>query len=154
MNLLAQGLHAIAATLWIGGIFFALMALRPAAQETLQPRERLHLWRAAYRKFFRLVWVLISILIATGYYQLFFRFGGFANSQPYLHLMHTIGLIMVVAFFYLYFSLYSRLCRLIDTEDISAASAALKKMRPVMVTNLLLGIGITAVGVCGPYVSV
>ena len=24
MNLLAQGLHAIAATLWIGGIFFAL----------------------------------------------------------------------------------------------------------------------------------
>jgi len=42
MNLLAQGLHAVAATLWIGGIFFAFMALRPAAQEVLQPRERLH----------------------------------------------------------------------------------------------------------------
>ena len=122
MNLLTQGLHAIAATLWIGGIFFAFMALRPAAQEILQPRERLHLWRAAYRKFFQLVWMLISILLATGYYQLFFRFGGFANSQPYLHLMHTIGLIMVVVFFYLYFKLYGRLYRLIDTEDISAAS--------------------------------
>ena len=115
MNLLAQGLHAIAATLWIGGIFFAFRALRPAAQEVLQPRERLHLWRAAYRKFFQLVWVLISILLVTGYYQLFFSFGGFANSQPYLHLMHTIGLIMVGAFFYLYFSLYCRLCRLIYT---------------------------------------
>ena len=46
MNLLAQGLHAIAATLWIGGIFFALIALRPAAQELLQPEERdcLRLW--------------------------------------------------------------------------------------------------------------
>ena len=154
MNLLAQGLHAIAATLWIGGIFFAFMALRPAAQEILQPRERLRLWRTAYQKFFRLVWVLISILIATGYYQLFFRFGGFANSQPYLHLMHTIGLIMVVVFFYLYFSLYGRLCRSIDTEDISAASDTLKKMRPVMATNLFLGIVITAVGVCGPHVFV
>ena len=152
MSLLAQGLHAVAATLWIGGIFFAFMALRPAAQEVLQPRERLHLWRVAYGKFFRLVWLLITILIATGYYQLFFRFAGFANSQPYLHLMHTIGLIMVVAFCYLYFSLYGKLCRLIDTEDISAASDTLKKMRPVMATNLFLGIVITAVGVCGPYV--
>ena len=71
MNLLTQGLHAIAATLWIGGIFFAFMALRPAAQEILQPRERLHLWQVAYRKFFRLVWVLISILLATGYLCLF-----------------------------------------------------------------------------------
>ena len=152
MNLLAQGLHAITATLWIGGIFFAFMALRPAAQEVLQPRERLQLWRVAYRKFFRLVWLLITILITTGYYQLFFRFGGFANSQPYLHLMHTIGLIMVAAFCYLYFSLYGKLCRLIDTEEISAASDTLKKMRPVMATNLFLGIVITAVGVCGPYV--
>ena len=152
MNLIAQGLHAVAAALWIGGIFFAFMALRPAAQEVLQPRERLHLWRVAYGKFFRLVWLLITILIATGYYQLFFRFAGFANSQPYLHLMHTIGLIMVVAFCYLYFSLYGKLCRLMDTEDISAASDTLKKMRPVMATNLFLGIVITAVGVCGPYV--
>ena len=152
MNLLAQGLHAITATLWIGGIFFAFMALRPAAQEVLQPRERLQLWRVAYRKFFRLVWLLITILITTGYYQLFFRFGGFANSQPYLHLMHTIGLIMVAAFCYLYFRLYGRLCRLIDTEDTSAASDTLTKMRPVMATNLFLGIVITAVGVCGPYV--
>ena len=152
MSLLAQGLHAVAATLWIGGIFFAFVALRPAAQEVLQARGRLHLWRAAYRKFFRLVWLLITMLLATGYYQLFFRFAGFANSQPYLHLMHTIGLIMVVAFCYLYFSLYGKLCRLIDTEDISAASDTLKKMRPVMATNLFLGIVITAVGVCGPYV--
>ena len=152
MSLLAQGLHAVAATLWIGGIFFAFMALRPAAQEILQPRERLHLWQVAYRKFFRLVWLLITILIATGYYQLFFRFGGFVNSQPYLHLMHTIRLIMIVAFCYLYFSLYGKLCRLIDTEDISAASDTLKKMRPVMATNLFLGIVVTVVGVCGPYV--
>ena len=153
MNLLAQGLHAIAATLWIGGIFFAFMALRPAAQEVLQPRERLHLWRAAYRKFFQLVWVLISILLVTGYYQLFFRFGvcefaALLASDAYYWADNGRR------FFYLYFSLYGRLCRLIDTEDISAASDTLKKMRPVIAANLFLGIVITAVGVCGPYVSV
>ena len=61
---------------------------------------------------------------------------------------------MVVIFFYIYFGLYGRLCRLIDADDMSAASDVLKKMRPVMTTNLFLGIAITAVGVCGPYVSV
>ena len=58
---------------------------------------------------------------------------------------------MVVTFFYIYFGLYGRLCRSIDNDDMSAASDVLKKMRPVMTTNLFLGIAITAVGVCGPF---
>ena len=144
MNLLAQGLHAIAATLWIGGIFFAFMALRPVAQEVLQPREQLHLWRAAYRKFFPTSMGAHKHSFSYGLLSALFQIRGFANSQPYLHLMHIIGLIMVGAFFYLYFSLYGRLCRLIDTEDISAASDTLKKMRPVIAANLFLGIVITA----------
>ena len=60
---------------------------------------------------------------------------------------------MVVIFLYIYFGLYGRLCRLIDNDDMSAASDVLKKLRPVMTTNLFLGIAITAVGVCS-HVSV
>ena len=44
MNLLAQGLHAIEHS-GLAAFFFALIALRPAAQELLQPEERLRLWQ-------------------------------------------------------------------------------------------------------------
>jgi uncharacterized membrane protein len=52
MMSLIQALHGIAATAWIGGIFFAFMALRPAANKSLEPKERLKLWQSAYIHFF------------------------------------------------------------------------------------------------------
>jgi uncharacterized membrane protein len=153
MDVIALGLHGVAATLWIGGIFFAFVALRPAAEEVLEPQHRLILWRATYRNFFRFVWVFVVVLLGTGYYGLFYRFGGFADSPPYLHLMHTIGLIMVGIFCYLYFALYRPFSRLIDGNDVISAPVFLKKIRLLMASNLVLGIAITAVGICGPFLA-
>ena len=153
MDVIALGLHGIAATLWIGGIFFAFVALRSAAEEVLEPQHRLILWRATYRKFFRFVWVFVVVLLSTGYYGLFTRFGGFADSPLYLHLMHTIGLIMVGIFCYLYFALYRPFSRLIDDNDTTSATVFLKKIRLLMAFNLVLGVAITAVGICGPFLA-
>lgn len=153
MDVIALGLHGIAATLWIGGIFFAFVALRSAAAEVLEPQHRLILWRATYRNFFRFVWVFVVILLITGYYGLFSRFGGFADSPPYVHLMHTIGLIMVGIFCHLYFALYRTFSRLIDDNDTISAPVLLKKIRLLMASNLVLGIAITAVGICGPFLA-
>lgn len=153
MDVIALGLHGIAATLWIGGIFFAFVALRPAAEEVLESQHRLILWRATYRNFFRFVWVFVVVLLSTGYYGLFSRFGGFADSPPYLHLMHTIGLIMVGIFCYLYSALYRPFSRLVDDNNITSAPVLLKKIRFLLSCNLVLGIAITAVGICGPYLA-
>ena len=153
MDVIALGLHGVAATLWIGGIFFAFVALRPAAEEVLEPLHRMILWRATYRYFFRFVWVFVVVLLGTGYYGLFSRFGGFADSPRYLHLMHTIGLIMVGIFCYLYFALYRPFCRLIDRNNAASAPVFLKKIRLLMASNLVLGIAITVVGICGPFLE-
>ena len=89
----------------------------PAAEEVLEPQHRLILWRATYRYFFRCVWVFVVIQIHrghTGYYDYFLDSEG--SLIPHLirmHLMHTIGLIMVGIFCYLYFALYRPFCRLI-----------------------------------------
>jgi len=140
----------MAATAWIGGIFFAYMALRPAANATLEPAHRLPLWQSVYSHFFPWVWVMISLLLLTGYMDLFVRFGGLKNANIYLTLMHVIGLLMTVLFSYLYFGLYRRLRQAIIIGDFKTAGSVMNRMRPIMVTNLSLGMLITAVGIAGP----
>jgi uncharacterized membrane protein len=149
-NAVIEAVHGMAAVAWVGGIFFAYMALRPAANKTLDPPLRLRLWQSAYAHFFPWVWVMIALLLLTGYGDLFLRLGGFGNDSLYLKLMHGIGLFMVVAFAYLYFGLYRRLTAAVASDDTPAAAATMAKMRPVMLTNLSLGLIVTAIGIAGP----
>lgn len=146
-----QAIHALAAMAWVGGIFFAFIALRPAADKTLEPPQKLALWHAAYSQFFPWVWIFIGLLLVTGYADLFMRFGGFSSGKTYLGFMHVIGLIMTAFFAYLYFGLYRALGRALEAKEIPTAAAVMKKMRPVMATNLTLGLVITAIGVSGSY---
>lgn len=150
MSPLVQALHGLAATAWVGGIFFAFMALRPAANQALEPPLRLKLWQAAFSKFFPWVWGFISVLLITGYLDLFMRFSGFNNPALYLKLMHGVGLLMVVLFAYLYFGLYRRLSQAVAADDTPAAAATMAKMRPIIAINLSLGLVLVAVGIAGP----
>ena len=52
MGDLLLALHLLGAVLWVGGMGFALLVLRPAAHEVLQAPERLALAQAAFRRFF------------------------------------------------------------------------------------------------------
>ena len=149
MSAIIQAIHGMAAVAWVGGIFFAYMALRPAANATLQPPQRVRLWQSAYRHFFPWVWGMISLLLLTGYADLFMRFGGVTNDALYLKLMHGIGLLMVAFFAYLYFGLYRKLSKAVISDDVKGAAAVMMKMRPVMATNLILGMLLTAIGIGG-----
>lgn len=152
MSPLIQALHGLAATAWVGGIFFAFMALRPAANQALEPPLRLKLWQAAFSHFFPWVWGFISVLLITGYLDLFMRFGGFSNPALYLKVMHSVGLLMVVLFAYLYFGLYRKLSLSVEANDTPAAAATMAKMRPIIAINLSLGLLLVAVGIAGPLV--
>ena len=149
MSAIVQAIHGMAAVAWVGGIFFAYMALRPAANATLEPPQRVRLWQSAYRHFFPWVWGMISLLLLTGYADLFMRFGGFTNDALYLKLMHGIGLLMVAFFAYLYFGLYRKLSKAVISDDVKGAATVMMKMRPVMATNLILGMLLTAIGISG-----
>ena len=49
---IAISLHALAAMVWVGGMFFAYMALRPVAAKILEPAVRLALWSRTLTRFF------------------------------------------------------------------------------------------------------
>ena len=69
-------LHLLAAVVWVGGMFFAYMALRPVAATLLEPPQRLPLWTQTFMRFFPWVWLAILLLTATGYTIVFAVFGG------------------------------------------------------------------------------
>src|SRR5471030_3497732 len=87
--------HIAAAVIWVGGMFFAYVALRPSAGP-LEPALRLPLWHRVFGRFFPWVWASILALLASGYGMVFFGLGGFRGVGLHVHVMQTTGIIMVL----------------------------------------------------------
>lgn len=141
-------IHVIAVTLWVGGIFFAYMVLRPTAVEVLQPPERLQLWDKAFKRFFNWVWAFIYLFLVTGFYMVY-QFGGLPHVPHYIHLMMLLGLAMVGIFIYLFFKLYVPFNLRVAKQDWPAAGAILGTIRKVVAVNLTLGVLTFVVAILG-----
>lgn len=149
---IAITLHMLSAVVWVGGMFFAYLALRPAAAK-LEPPQRLALWSRTFRRFFPWVWGAVVLLPATGYWMIFAEFGGFTNLGLYLHIMHAVGIAMIVIFLHLYFAPYKRLNRAVTAGDFPAAGKQLAQIRMLIGTNLTLGLLTVIVAASGAYWS-
>src|SRR5438270_12499402 len=90
-------LHVLGAVFWVGGMGFALLALRPALA-ALEPPQRLLVHQGALRRFFLIVWHAMPILLLTGYALLFGWYGGFAGAGWHIHAMHLAAIIMAAVF--------------------------------------------------------
>jgi uncharacterized membrane protein len=90
----AAALHALAAIIWVGGMFFAYLVLRPTLGH-LEGPERLKIWAGVFPKFFGWVWISAIVLLITGYWQIFVDFGGLKGITIAIKLMMGIGILMV-----------------------------------------------------------
>jgi uncharacterized membrane protein len=144
-------LHILSAALWVGGMFFAYMALRPAAAQLLDPPQRLPLWVATFKRFFPWVWLFVALLPATGYWMIFAFLGGMGSAGLHVHLMQGLGWVMILLYMHLYFAPFRRLKDAVVIADWPAASKRLNQIRFIIGTNLLLGILVIAIGAGGRY---
>ncbi|MGI9434833.1 MAG: CopD family protein [Geminicoccaceae bacterium] len=143
-------IHSLTAVLWVGGMFFAYIILRPTLQD-LDPPARLGLWRGVFQRFFPWVWMSIIGLPASGYFMIFYGFGGFSGAGLHIHIMHLTGLIMIALFIYLYYVPWSAYRQLVDKQDYAAGAARLGMMRKIVGANLALGLLTVALGASGRY---
>ncbi len=148
---IALSLHVLAAIVWVGGMFFAYLALRPVAASLLDPPLRLALWSQVFARFFRWVWLAVVLLPASGYWMLFARLGGFAHAGLHVHLMQLVGWVMIALFLYLYFAPYRRLERALADGRVPEAAQALNSIRRIVATNLALGLATSVIGVGGRW---
>jgi uncharacterized membrane protein len=132
-------LHVLGVVVWVGGMFFAYMALRPAATELLETPERLMLWNGTLRRFFSWVWVSVVLILASGI-AMILRLGGFAAVGWYVHAMLTLGVAMMLIFGHVFFAAYGRLKRYVAAREWQVAGKSLIQIRMLVGLNLILGL--------------
>ena len=131
-------LHVLSVVIWVGGMFFAYMALRPVAAGVLEPPQRLTLWTGVFGKFFPWVWVSVALILATGLHMLA-AFGG-VSAPLYALAMLVLGVGMMLIFAHVFFAPYKKLRRAVAAQDWKAGGAALAQIRMLIGINLSLGL--------------
>jgi uncharacterized membrane protein len=144
-------LHALAAVVWVGGMFFAYMALRPVAASQLEAPQRLALWAGVFGKFFPWVFVAIGTLLVTGFWMVLFFYGGFGAVGLYVHLMLWLGLLMMLIFMHIFFAPFKRLKLAVAAEDWAAGATRLAQIRLLIGINLALGMCVVAIASGGRH---
>ena len=129
-------LHVISDVIWVGGMFLAYVAVRPAAGEVLDPPQRLKLWAGIFRRFFPWVWAAVTLILASG----FIMIAQLGAVPAYIVAMAIIGIIMSAIFMHIYFAPFGRLRRAVAAEEWKAGGAALNQIRILVGINLALGL--------------
>jgi len=132
-------IHLLAVLIWVGGMFFAHVVLRPAAVETLEPPQRLKLLDAVFRRFFNWVSGAIGAILVTGLY-LIYLYGGIAHAARHVHVMLALGLAMMAIYGYVFFACYVPFSLHVAKQRWKEAGEILGRIRRLVALNLVLGL--------------
>lgn len=145
---LALALHVLFAVVWVGGMAFAILALR-LALAVLEPPQRMALMGRVHKRFFLIIWHAMPIVILSGYWLLFGHFGGFRGAGWHVHLMHLTGLVMALVYLAIFFGPWKRMRLALAASDVKAAAAANDRIRQMVSANLLIGLFTIAIAAWG-----
>lgn len=144
-------LHVLSIVVWVGGMFFAYMALRPVAASVLEPPLRLTLWAGVFGKFFPWVWTSVALILLTGLYMLMKLSS--ASIPHYALAMLVLGVVMMLLFAHVFFAPYKKLKRAVSEQNWKAGGAALAQIRMLIGINLSIGLLTIAVVFVGRGLS-
>lgn len=134
MHDLARFLHVSAAILWMGGMAFVVLALRPALGP-VEPPLRVRVLREVLRRFFIVVATSIAVLLPTGAWLM----AGVSGAPPGWHAMAALGGVMMLIFAHIFFAPWKRLRAAVAREQWPAAGAAAGQIALLAKVNLGLG---------------
>ncbi|MGK0272247.1 MAG: putative membrane protein [Cocleimonas sp.] len=129
-------LHVLAVSIWVGGMFFAYNALRPAAATVLKPPQRLTLWVATFRRFFPWVWLSVIIILITGLWMML----SLPKAPAHILIMAILGIIMMLIFGHVYFGPYRRLKHAVTNENWPEGAKHLGQIRILVGANTIIGL--------------
>ncbi|WJV21787.1 MULTISPECIES: CopD family protein [Pseudomonas] len=147
---LAYTLHVLAALVWVGGMFFAWMVLRPAAVAALEGAARLKLWAEVFPRFFVWVWVAVVLLPISGVGLIHLRFSGFETAPRYVQVMMGLYVVMTALFIRIQSLQLPALRQAVAAEDWPAGATTLGNIRKLVGINLIIGLLLVAVAAARP----
>lgn len=128
--------HILCAVVWVGGMFFAYLVLRPSVS-VLDAPQRLLLHTQIFRRFFLIVWHAMPLILLSGFAVLFGVYGGPAAARWNVQAMMGLGIVMAVVFVVIVFGPYARFRR---TTDRTRMAANIDAIRKLIGLNLVLGL--------------
>jgi uncharacterized membrane protein len=139
-------LHLAAVIVWVGGMFFAYVCLRPAAAEVLEPSLRLTLWKRVFDRFFVWVWGAVVLLPLTGTALLWKMNWAMPH---YVMAMIGLGAVMIGVYADVALRCFGALKRAVEARDWKAGGVALGQIRQRVGFNLILGTLVVATVLLG-----
>ncbi|MCK5813449.1 MAG: CopD family protein [Cocleimonas sp.] len=143
----ALSVHILGIIVWVGGMFFAHQALRPAIVEVLEPPQRLSLWVATFKRFFLWVWISIVLVLVSGLWMLSL----YPQIPVFMHIMLGLGVIMMLIFLHVFFAPYKKLKQAVAEERWVDGAKALGQIRLLVGINLSIGLVTTIVATAGKF---
>jgi uncharacterized membrane protein len=151
MHSIFKFLHIAGVVVWVGGMFFAWMCLRPVAAANLEPPARLKLWTDVFARFFPWVWGSVLAILLSGTWILLAT--GLKQSPPHWHVMLWLGLVMIAIFVYVFVIPYSKLKEAVAAQNWADGGKALGQIRQLIGTNLILGSATIAIATLGRLIG-
>ncbi|MFO1319845.1 MAG: CopD family protein [Burkholderiales bacterium] len=144
---IARWLHLLGVIVWVGGMFFAYVVLRPSAAQLLEPPQRLPLWSATLGRFFRWVWIAVALILGSGLHMTA-ALGGL-DAPLHARTMLILGVIMMMIFAHVVMAPYAQLRRAVAAADWPAGGQALGRIRRLVGVNLVLGVVTVTIAILG-----
>ncbi|WP_428392141.1 CopD family protein [Lichenicoccus sp.] len=132
-------LHLLGMAVWVGGSAAMLFVLRPSLG-LLDQTQRVSVDLQSLRRFLRLLWLVVPIMLLTGWAMEIFRQGGFANADWHINAMQGLGILMALVFAYLYFGPFQKARRALRPKP-----AMFESIRSLIGTMLVIGVAIVVV---------
>ena len=142
---LVLALHLLGMTVWVGGMAYALIVLRPALA-VLDPAPRMQVHLLTLKRFFLVVWHAMVVTVAAGFAMVSGVYGGFATLPWQVNTMMTLGVVMAAVFLFIFFGPYQRLRR-----AIRPSAEVLGTVRTLVTVNLVLGVVVIVVASLGHF---
>ncbi len=130
-----KALHLLCGVVWVGGLFFAYVVLRPS-MAAIEAPQRMLLHTRVFKKFFLVVWHAMPLIIITGLAMLALNWD-MAKAPWQLNAMMGLGLLMAAVFLAIFFGPYRQFRRTTDRNRMASRLDAIRKLVGV---NLVLGV--------------
>jgi uncharacterized membrane protein len=130
-----KALHLLCAVLWVGGMFFAYVVLRPSLAAIEAP-QRMLLHTQVFRKFFLVVWHAMPLILISGFAMIGLQWD-MATAPWQIQAMMGLGLLMAAVFLAIVFGPYRQFRR---TTDRNRMASSLDTIRKLIGVNLILGL--------------
>lgn len=146
-----KAVHLLSIVIWVGGMFFVLACLRPAAAAVLEPPARVALMHATLRRFFDIVTAAVVVALVSGAAMvLIARSAAVRAGLPFnmpldWYTMIVLFVVMAAVFAHIRLALFRRLERAVAARLWPDGAAALGAIRWEVTINLVIGVFIVVV---------